>query len=61
MTNTDQARALSRLMFQWREAHPDGPDDPNDDPAFLQATRELQGLDPDTGRRAGPQNGPALT
>ncbi|MEU4229528.1 hypothetical protein AB0F17_34970 [Nonomuraea sp. NPDC026600] len=48
---TDPARALSRLRFEWRETHPDGPDDPNDDSAFLQAAREILGLDAGTGRR----------
>ncbi|WP_219508959.1 hypothetical protein [Nonomuraea ceibae] len=51
MSSIEQNRALSRLMFQWRQDHPDSPDDLNDDPDFLLAARNLLGLDPETGRR----------
>ncbi|MBG0818768.1 hypothetical protein [Planomonospora sp. ID82291] len=54
MSTDEQRRALSRLVFQWRTAHPDGPDDPGDDPEFLRQARILQGLDPETGARLTP-------
>ncbi|MER5322379.1 hypothetical protein [Streptosporangium roseum] len=47
----EEQRALSRLHFEWEQANPDGPEDPNDDPEFLRASRRLQGLDPETGER----------